>query len=650
MILDLIKIDFSLGFLLFIPGYAVLIALTKNKNPLGTLGTLIVAMVLSLSLMNFGLIFLNKLGLKLTPLLIFSFVVIIIGISLYFYKKNSEKRPPKETFKDSQQNWIIFLLISFLAIFIRLIYLAPKIVPHTTDLGHHMYWVNYIIKFQTLPNYGIPDVIIGEHLIFGAISILSGIGTVSALPGIILFIINFFSLLSIFLLTHEIAKCFFKKKPSFAIALFSFIAIGIFYSIKSPQASYVNGGVVGNLMGNLLIPTILYLFLKALRNKNIIWAMLGVFLIGNLAYTHHLSSFVLIYILLGFSISMILIGLLVKLTQPKVDLELKSFLKIFVNKKTITTGIVVIIWFILLRLPSYLNLSAIETAVGSPSKSTRIGLTVNNLISSTGPWRFFYSIIGILFLLFITWFILKKNKKIKFNYQIKKTSPIEILVATSITLGWFLMIFLMSNQPGLLKIDIISGRIANYLTYPAAVLAGFGVFAIIQPFLIKIKNQALILIVFSLIFIPGVISGLSDLSESYLEKREKFDKTVETFRASEYLYQTVPEKDKILKDHIYLTGDTWIKNFLMRGYEEPLSRSLMKRYDPINNRETCTRDMVAIPESEIAEKCFAETEVRFIILRNGYDTKKFEESANFSKIFHTREVIIFEKNHANNYK
>jgi len=347
---------------------------------------------------------------------------------------------------------------------------------------------------------------------------------------------------------------------------------------------------------------------------------------------------------------MILIGLLVKLTQPKVDLELKSFLKIFVNKKTITTGIVVIIWFILLRLPSYLNLSAIETAVGSPSKSTRIGLTVNNLISSTGPWRFFYSIIGILFLLFITWFILKKNKKIKFNYQIKKTSPIEILVATSITLGWFLMIFLMSNQPGLLKIDIISGRIANYLTYPAAVLAGFGVFAIIQPFLIKIKNQALILIVFSLIFIPGVISGLSDLSESYLEKREKFDKTVETFRASEYLYQTVPEKDKILKDHIYLTGDTWIKNFLMRGYEEPLSRSLMKRYDPINNRETCTRDMVAIPESEIAEKCFAETEVRFIILRNGYDTKKFEESANFSKIFHTREVIIFEKNHANNYK
>jgi hypothetical protein len=140
------------------------------------------------------------------------------------------------------------------------------------------------------------------------------------------------------------------------------------------------------------------------------------------------------------------------------------------------------------------------------------------------------------------------------------------------------------------------------------------------------------------------MSGLTDLSESYLEKKEKFDKTVETFRASEYLNEVVPEEDRILKDHIYLTGDTWVKNFLMRGYEEPLSRSYLKRYDPINNRETCTRDMIAIPESEIGKECFKETRVRFIILRNGYDTHKFENSENFSKIFHTREVVIFERN------
>ena len=89
----------------------------------------------------------------------------------------------------------------------------------------------------------------------------------------------------------------------------------------------------------------------------------------------------------------------------------------------------------------------------------------------------------------------------------------------------------------------------------------------------------------------------------------------------------------------------WIKNFLMRGYREPLSRTLLKRYsDPVKERETCTRDMVAIPETEIGKSCFQETGVKFIILRNGYDTHQFEISDNFSKIFTTPEVVIFQKN------
>jgi len=640
MILDLIKIDLTLGLLLFIPGYAILIALSRNKNPLGTLGTLVVSMVLSLSLTNFSLIFIDKFNIKLNSLVIILLISFITIAGLCFYKNAAKIK----TRKEPTQNWLLFFLISVLAIFVRLIYLAPKIVPHTTDLGHHMYWANFIIKFKELPIYGIPDVIIGEHIIFGAASIVSGIGTISALPGIILFVINFFSLLAIFLLTKEISNFFLKNKDSFKIALFSFIAIGVFYSIKSPQASYINGGVVGNLMGNLLIPTIFYLFIKAFKEKSALFASLGVFLIGNIAYTHHLSSFILIYSLLGFFILLIFSSLLAKIIKPKIDLQLKSFLKIFINYKTIFTGLAVLAWFFLLRLPSYLNLSAIDTAVGNPSKSTRIGLSLNNLLDSTGPWRFFYSIIGILFLIFALWKVIKKKKSSKNLYQIKKTSISEILIGSILAISWFLTIFLMSNQPELLKIDIISGRIANYLTYPSAVLASFGVFAILKPFLNKTK-KTLLLIIFSLIFIPGVMSGFFDLSESYLEKKEKFDKTVETFRASEYLNKIVPEENRILKDHIYLTGDTWIKNFLMRGYEEPLSRSLMKRYDPINNRETCTRDMVAIPESEVGEKCFAETGVRFIILRNNYDTKQFEASENFSKLFTTDEVVIFEKNH-----
>jgi hypothetical protein len=639
ILLDLIKIDIALALVLFLPGYALLIALARNKNPLGTLGTLLTSLVLGIGVTNFGLIFIDKLGFKLTPFSIISTLSILSGLGFFFYYKFKTK---EKLSNKSKQNWLVFLVISSLAIFIRLIYLAPKIVPHTTDLGHHMYWVNYIIKFQELPIYGIPDVIIGEHLIFGAISIISGVGTISALPGIILFLINFFSLLAIFLLSQEVAKCFFKNKASYQIALFSLMAIGVFYTIKSPQTSYVNGGVIGNLMGGLFLPMIFYLFLRALRKKSVLYASLGVFLIGNLAYIHHLSSFILIYSLLGFFLITSLLLVLIKIFKPKIDLEIKSFLKIFFNLKTILTGFLVLIWFFLLRLPSYLNVSAIDTAVGSPSKSTRVGLTLNNLMDSTGSWRFFYAIVGLLFLGFIFWIIIKKNSRIYKNYQIKEVRFIEALIGFSLASGWFLAILLMSYRPDLLKIDIISGRIANYLVYPAAVLAGFGVFALIRPVLSK--NKSLTLVVMAFVFIPGIMSGLTDLSESYLEKKEKFDKTVETFRASEYLNEVVPEEDRILKDHVYLTGDTWVKNFLMRGYEEPLSRSYLKRYDPINNRETCTRDMIAIPESEIGKECFKETGVRFIILRNGYDTYQFENSENFSKIFHTREVVIFERN------
>ncbi len=642
MLLDLIKIDLSLGLLLFIPGYSILIALTRAKNPLGTLGTIVVSMVLSLGITNFSLMLINRLDFKLTPLSIFSILIIIttIGLILYkiFQKEKLKKIPASEN-----SNWLIFFLILSFSIFIRAIYLIPKIIPHATDLGHHMYWVNYIIKFQELPIYGIPDFIIGEHLIFGAASILSGVGIISALPTIILFIINIFSLLAIFLLTKELANLLFTSKTAHKIGFLSLLSIGVFYAIASPQATYINGGVIGNLMGNLLIPTIFYLFIKAVKEKSSTLASLGFFLAGILAYTHHLSTFIFIYVLVGFLIFFIFGFGLIKLILKNNNVEIRPFLKIFINLKTALTSFLILSFVFLIRIPSYLNLSAIDTAVGNPSKETRTGLTINNLVHSTGSWRIFYSTVGLIFLIFIFWQIFKKNSLAKKIYSIQISSPLKALTAISLASAWFLTIFTMSHWPALLKIDIISGRIANYLTYPSAILAGFGVYAILQP--IFNKNQKIItLTVFMIIFIPGIISGLFDVSESYVEDSSKFDETIETFKGAEYLAVRTNPDQKILKDHIYLTGDTWIKNFLMRGYKEPLSRTLLKRYtDVVKKRETCTRDMIAIPETEIGKKCFEKTKIEFLILKDGFDTHQFETSDNFSRIFATDKVVIFQK-------
>jgi hypothetical protein len=94
-----------------------------------------------------------------------------------------------------------------------------------------------------------------------------------------------------------------------------------------------------------------------------------------------------------------------------------------------------------------------------------------------------------------------------------------------------------------------------------------------------------------------------------------------------------------------MPADTWVKLFLMREYKNPLSRSYLKRYDdPVKTRETCTRDMIAIPDSEIGKTCFEEYQTDYVFLKKGYDNQQFERSSNFSKIFSSEGVVIFQRN------
>jgi hypothetical protein len=136
------------------------------------------------------------------------------------------------------------------------------------------------------------------------------------------------------------------------------------------------------------------------------------------------------------------------------------------------------------------------------------------------------------------------------------------------------------------------------------------------------------------------------VSNNYSENKTDFDETIQTFKGAQYLTEKTSPEDKILRDHVYLMADTWIKNFLMRDYEEPISRTFSKKYnDPIRDRETCTRDMILEPDSPVGKECFKETQVKFIILKDNYDTSQFEASNNFSKIFSTDKAVIFQKNY-----
>ncbi len=596
--------------------------------------TIIISLGLSIFLIDFLILFVNKTGIALNFLNISIALLILLVILAFLARKNINSEKIKVLFKreggDINKKKLLFFAILFLAVFIRLSFLSDRMTPHTTDLGHHMYWSNHMVEFQELPNYNMPDFIIGEHIIFGVISILSGISVISTMPIAILFIINIFSLLAVYLFTRELIRKISGKYAETA-ALISLLAIGIFYTSSSPQANYVSGGVIGNIIGNFLIPLIFYSFVKALTDKNKKYFSLFLLLALTLGYTHHLSSFIFLYCFAGL-ILIFLAVCLMKIIQKQATFksigeDLKQRMRAVLAWQNLFLIFLIIIWVLFIHVPSYLNPSAVDTAVGAPSKATRTGLGFNELINTAGAWRFFYGFIGFATLAIMA---LKTKKAIR-------------LLALSVALAWLFVIFMMSFQPGWLKIDIPSNRIGSYITYPAAILAAIGAY-----YLLKINKGKAGKLIFSMLFLvifaTGFISGMAELAlnrETSSDNKELF----QTFIAAEYLNEIIKSEDqKVLKDHNYMQGDTWMKLFFMQGYKYPLSRSLLRRYDdPAKPRETCTRDMISIPDSEIGRKCFQEYGVKYIAMKKGYDTGSLHKSENFTPIYANDYVIIFQK-------
>lgn len=618
--------------ILFLPGF-FLFTWIKSKNFKMNLETTIFSFGLSIFVIDFLVILLDKIGISINFTSILLGLLTVTAVFFFFARKNIDTQKIKQVFvfKNNKKN-IAFFLIFLLAVILRLGFLSNRLTPHTTDLGHHMYWSNYIVQFEKLPTYDMPDFIIGEHIIFGALSILSGTSVISVVPIIIIFIINIFSLLAVYLFTRELIR---KISPQNAnlIALVSLLAIGSFYSSSSPQASFISGGVIGNIIGNLFLPLIFYSFIKAITSRGKKYFTLFLILILTLGYTHHLSSFMFLYSFIGAIVFMTIFSF-IKIIQRKITFkelggEFKNKVKNLFSWQNLLIMFSIIICIAFIWRPSYLNPSAVNIAVGDPSKSTRFGLTFNEIINTAGAWRLFYGFIGIasLFLIF-----LRLRKK-----------DFSVIFSAAISIAWFFIIFMMSYKPGWLKVDIPSNRIGSYIVYPAAVLSAIGVF-----YLLKINKEKTGKIIFSLLFVvifsTGFISGMTKLALNR-ETSSNNKELLQTFAAAEYLKDVIPSQDqKVLKDHNYLQGDTWMKLFFMQGYDYPLSRSLLRRYeDPAKPRETCTRDMISIPDSEIGGECFEEYGVKYIVLKKGRDDEILLNSENFQPLYVNDNVIIFQK-------
>lgn len=640
LISQLILFYLAITLVLFVPGYAVIYAIWGKKWPFSSLEVFFISFATSIIVTDFIMLAMGKVSIVLNRWSLIFAILLFTGtcFAIHFFRSKRKMVSKKITEHGfvfptfSKTQFLAILILLFLSFFIKTIYLSGTIMPTSTDLGHHSYWAKSIATTGKIPVYEkiditeestltepepIADFIIGEHLIFAAVGLISGISFVSYFPTLLLFLVHIMSILALFALTCLLFR---ENKNAGNIAIAALFFFGPLYALASPQMKFISGGVIGNTLGNLFIPLAIYFFVRALGEKSAIFFAYALFICLGMAYTHHLSTFVFIFILL-FS------GLFFFVFNFKKILEhLKLWATLLFHPYSLAILALGALFVFFIYTPTYLNATAVDTAVGTPSKATRVGLTIPELTSTVGEIRLALGLIGIALLFF--------GKRY--------TSYAGIF-----TLGWAISLVAISLKPGWFFIDIPSNRVASYIVFPFSILSGFTLayfFELLRKSNHYLINPKLLLISFILIFTAAGANGLRDNSLSLSNTRD-FGAIIQTYHAANFLAQKTTSEDIILKDHNYLSADSWIKLSFMRGYNYPLSRGYFKRYeDQTKQREQCTNLMISVPNTPEAKQCFAGTGTDFLMVNPKFDSAQFQKTSSFWQVYSTDDMAIFYKN------
>lgn len=636
----------SIGGLLFLPGFLMLRMLFNGSKGLTPFETTLTAFALSLGFLDFLMILLGKSHILLTPYSITCALLTLLLVCFIMRKiLPTPKDTPSEGTKQKRVHFTrmegrLFLLILFLTLFTKSIFLSDAAFPTSTDLGHHSYWSKVIAETSKLPQYTkrdimvesdsteqlsqpqpIADFIIGEHLPFAALALFSGSTFISAFPVVVLFLVNMLSLLAYFVLALRLGEEIRKKFISFVPMHFGLIILflqGPLYTIASPQTKFVSGGVVGNTFGNFFIPIILLFFYRAIHERNSIFMGLAFFFTFTLAYTHHLSTLVLLFILIASILTQILFHI------HSLRTLLRDWQKIILHPVPLTLAFLCALFFFTVAMPTYIETHAVGTALGTPTKLTRTGLTFAEILSGSGEARAVLGIAGLILIAF-------------FARTFKNTAGFLI--------SWTVILLIMSMKPSLVFLDIPSNRIGSYALFPLTFLAASTIL-LLSEYLRKINLKKNLLLpailpasLIIILFAYAVGSGSSDNGGSLLSV-PKSTEAVQTFAVSQFLSERIHPEDMILKDHNYLSADSFMKLFFMRDYGFPLSRGYFKRYETPGH-EQCSLIMIASPNTTAGKKCFAETGTDIVIVNPLFDRVQFEKSPDFSRIYSSPLIHVY---------
>ena len=648
ILLDPFLFFFAVSVLFFFPGWSVLKLAFRNTILFSPFETLIFSFGIGIGVIDFLMIILGKLHVPFTIFSIMFGVFVTLGIvfivSEIFFMGREKYTPqyahtPKLSFTKLQG--ALFILLFALTLFIKVIYLSHAILPTSTDLGHHMYWSKMIAITGTLPFYAkqniirtddvytlteplpIPDFIIGEHLPFSAIHILTSLDFLSAFPVLFLLLVNLLGLTAIVTLTLRIAtsidSSLFSRKTFTPqnIALIALFFFGPLYTLSSPEAKFVSGGVVGNMFGNFFIPLILLALFRALKEKKSSFLALSFFLLFTLAYTHHLSTLMILFALTTF----VIVYSIAHFGEKKAVFH--SWYKLIIAPAPLLLLFCAIVFFFIVAMPTYIETNAVGTALGTPTKTTRTGLSFLQMNNSLGSARTALGIAG-----FILFLFLRKYRR----------------YSGAILMSWIGILLLMTLHPDWLFINIPSNRIVTYLSFPLGILSAFALTALLSTLRdtnTKLRLPSTFVFLICLASFVFIISDGSSDNNNTLLPQSKSLGALQTFSASSYLAKNSTKEDIILKDHNYIVADAWIKLFFLRDYSYPLSRGFFKRYEDNPNREQCTRLMISVPNTENGKKCYTDLSVRFVIVDPHLDSAQFEKSRDFSRIYASDDIHIY---------
>lgn len=632
----------TITLVLFAPGYFMLLAFF-GKEKLSALERFISSLGLSILVTDFLMLAMSRIGILFTrtssvlTLLIFS-------VSCFFvYKKRFKKTPEtvdkKSLFDFSTKQSMLIILILFLSIFLRSAYLQNNLPSSSTDLGHHMYWSKLFAKTGKVQNYTqseivlkngtyqidapkpISDFVIGEHLIFTAISLISGTSFISAFPVSVLLLVNIFGLLAIFILSLRLFEDSAQNKN---VAIFGLLFCGALFVIDPPQAKFVGGGVIGNILGNLLIPLTFYFYIRFLREKKTAFLFFALFFSMGLFYTHHLSALIFLLTFVEF------VGLSFLFNFKEISSTLFDRKKLLRSPLLISFLLFALIFVFGIYTPTYLTNSAVNTVVGAVKKIEHTGLSMFQFRDVLGEARFALGSLG----LFLFLALLRKS--------ISRYSFLLML-------SWISVITIISLAPSLTRLSIPSGRVANYDVYPFAILGAFAFVSIFNrkdfrsSFFIPF-GQKLIFGAFFVTFIFISLDGFSNIT-TYLAGNDSAKKTLQTFKTSTYLVNKMEKADLLASDHVYLFADSWVKLFFMRDYYFPSYRANFERYENgVDKNEFCTRDMISNPGGEFGKKCFSDLNTNFVMVDKEMDSAQFRKLDNFWQVYSNDKINVYYRN------